>query len=144
MICKPISTELSTGQTALHTLLFREPLIRDVRGAWRRNVRGVWPWDGYCTIKSVLLVRLAVAKYSSLLQQTSQAITLTSTMTTNVFENVPVFGKLLGKVFAPGAEGEKKKEDGSESPSFPDYMLDPDAVVSLVLSSHLLLSPSVD
>lgn len=53
----------------------------------------------------------------------------------NLFQNVPVFGKLFGKVLGSGNEvGEKKKGDSKESPSFPDYMLDPDAVVSLVIS----------
>lgn len=97
------------------------------------RLAGVWPRDVCCAIKWALLVHFDAARGFPPLLQTPQTTHL-ATMT-NIFGNVPVFGKLLGKVFGTGVEvKEKKKEDGSESPSFPDYMLDPDAVVSLVIS----------
>lgn len=45
------------------------------------------------------------------------------------FQNIPVIGRYLG------GGGEEVK---TEAPSFPDYMLDPDAVVSL--SSFVLIN----
>lgn len=53
------------------------------------------------------------------------------------FQNIPVIGKYLG------GGGEEAK---SETPSFPDYMLDPDAVVSfpLLILTHSAPLPKLD
>lgn len=48
------------------------------------------------------------------------------------FQNIPVIGRYLG------GGGEEAK---TETPSFPDYMLDPDAVVSL--SSSMLINQKI-
>lgn len=48
------------------------------------------------------------------------------------FQNIPVIGRYLG---GGGAEAK------TETPSFPDYMLDPDAVVSLSLLNLAYSTP---
>lgn len=52
------------------------------------------------------------------------------------FQNIPVLGRLLGKLLGyPSLEvDEEKQAELSDAPSFPDYMLDPDAVVSFYTS----------
>lgn len=53
------------------------------------------------------------------------------------FQNIPVIGKYLGGGGAEATTG---------TPSFPDYMLDPDAVVSLSLLAfpHQKMAPEPD
>lgn len=94
---------------------------------------------GWCrTIKPGLLVLFDIFPVELLLHAHLEiARQMFCSNMSNLFQNVPVFGKLFGKLMGAGAEtGEKKRAESDESPSFPDYMLDPDAVVSVV-TSHI-------
>lgn len=60
----------------------------------------------------------------------------------DLLHNIPFIGKLVARLLRLGDDvGYEKKQDYKDGPSFPDYMLDPDAVVSLVISQFFFSVP---
>lgn len=76
--------------------------------------------------------------HHSLLVKTAALVTTRAIMS-ELLHNIPIIGR-AARLLGWGDEvGDGEKQSSKDGPSFPDYMLDPDAVVSLVVS-HVLSS----